>query len=246
MRRFIKDAFLLGVLDEIETAHGKHVSVRILTPEERKKQFFGINYHPPDDSFYFAYHPSRLPTQANICHELLHICLILEGWPNFYPDIALLDYPLERAAMLCLAELTQHVFVWNIMEKLEYSEEAESTAEAISDAIPAIKSGALIRGCHQNVHDQVQAAFLAHILLCPMEEGVKNEIRYMSEYTMPKACLLAHRIVLAYEKAAPFSPQSCVSAFHSALEIARWPKDSLQAVPINLIHPGFLSRILSI
>ena len=82
MREFIKDAFLLRVLDEIESTHGKPVLTEHAPPEARGNRPFGMRYDTPSDSFVFSYFPDNPPSQVNVCHEMLHCCLMLEGWPN--------------------------------------------------------------------------------------------------------------------------------------------------------------------
>ena len=234
------------MLEEIETAHGKPVISRILSPKERRSCIFSMGYNPQDGCFHFGYIPENPPTQVHICHELLHACLLVAGWPNYYPDVELEKYPLEEAAIHYLKDLAQHIVVWPMMEKLGYNEVEASTAEALEKAVLAVKRGILVPGCHPDVHVKIQAAILAHILLCPIEEKMKGYIRDEARRTMPQESLLAAKIVHVFEQVQLFSPKSCQDALDGALEIAGWPKECLLAESLRQTYPHFLEHILEI
>jgi hypothetical protein len=245
MRTFVKDAFLLRMLEEIETTHGKPVRVEHF-PLSEKLRHFGMGHYPKDDYFCFSYFPHKPPTQINVCHELLHICLALAGWPFFNVSEGLYEFHLEKAAVLLLKDLTHHVVLWPMLTELGYSEEPVETAYAKRKAIPAVKSGVLIPGCHPDVHVQIQAAFLANMLLCPIEEGCRRYIQNTALRTMPKESGLAAKIVQAFEQARPFSPQSCLGALYQSLKLTGWPQECLEEYRLSRTYQDFLERVRAI
>ena len=124
MRAFVSDAFLLRVLDEIEAVHGKPIRAELLKPSKPRSYSTAIAYDRNADEFIFMFSPEEPPTQQIICHELLHVCHSLDGWP----DICLLyeypDDPEFEDSIGTLLDLIQHVSMWPMLEKLGYSDES--------------------------------------------------------------------------------------------------------------------------
>jgi hypothetical protein len=79
MRRFTQDEKILAFIDIVEKQLGYQIPISTLTEYQFKRMPCGVQRR--DGKWIFCYYPGESYTSSLLCHELLHIVLVIEGWP---------------------------------------------------------------------------------------------------------------------------------------------------------------------
>jgi hypothetical protein len=248
VRTLIEDAFLLRVLETIEDARGQKIRTKHFLPGEYNFPTFTMGCDRTEEYFCFKYAPEFMPTQINICHELLHAYLWLAGWHLSYidPPHWRKTHPGVWDVLFVFKALPQHIVMWDLMERLGYSEEPEYAEVAVRDVMPLVASGALLDCPHPDFYLGVQAIALAHVLLSPIPKTLRKDILGAARRTMPQECRAAKRILRIFAQASPLSPESALDAINQTLRLTGFPQGILKFYQLKKICPQFRDCILDV
>lgn len=242
MENIIKDALLLKILKEIEK-HTNHIRVEHLELKKPKSYKHAMFYDRDADEFILKFQHGHPPTQQIICHELLHVCHSLDGWPDIYFLYEYPDDPALEDAIWVLIDLVQHVSMWPMLERLGYSENAHWTKCTATLARRA-NNLSILRHIHLRSANPVLAILLAQALLSPAEEAVKKQLRSAARDNFSVAFQGSQSIVEMFESARPFSQKSCLDAFWQAYSILEGKTEDLQFSYMSAKKSGFCQHVL--
>jgi hypothetical protein len=226
MRRFVTDVRLARILDAIEKWQGCPIPTKPLPLANNKIMSCGI--FPHCGGFTFHAVQGGTYSQAAICHELMHCCLLIEGWPAFAWNIDFSRFPWIKDCLNVLLNLAQHVEVWRRTSELGYSEQKEYTASIEHELIPVVKKKMFFQAFPQEDGYPMRAIYIAQALLSPSSQEQAEVLQNLLLTNFPKELELARSIAQKFECARPFSPQSCIDALFQSLATIKIQKEALQ------------------
>lgn len=170
----------------IETKLGKKIPIGIMPSERRERAACSVVWDRSMDGFRLLYIPDNLPSDVLLCHELVHIILSIEGFPDlsmpaawrqldpWYPDMV--SYAFNTAL---------HLEVWSLGALLGFSE-SERFDDAIKrNMIPQIERGELFNYLSEDKRTVQTFYHLLAALLSPAPEATKKKLQQVSEQAMP-------------------------------------------------------------
>jgi hypothetical protein len=244
IRGFIKDNLLHKILDEIEIWMGLPVQFKCFPEEMSASTKAAVTY---DGGHLTLYVPQKSkPSQITICHELVHMCLYVEGWPRFAWWIDDKNEEWLYTFATIIVDLVQHVVVWPLVSQLGYSDDRAFTLDIKDYFIPHIQSRLFFIQYNRQKRCKTLAILLAHALLSPADKKIKADLRKLVTEEMPEALEFADDIIQDFESAKPFTPQSCVNALFQVFEKIETDKELLCITYPDRIFPEFRQRILSL
>jgi len=162
MRRFVTDKRLHLVLNAIEQWQGSPVLLETLSPELRKARECSVCFQ--GNLFCFSAFPGETYSQTIICHELMHLCLLIDGWPNFRWKIPLADLPEDSwqyNTLSTLKNLVHHVEIWRLTSATGYSEQEDRSREIEHRLIPIVTGNRFFPKFPPHTGIPARAIFLA-------------------------------------------------------------------------------------
>jgi hypothetical protein len=231
MRDFIKDAFLLRVLDEIEAWLGCEI-VSMPLPSDMHSTHAAAVGMCPDGTWCFSHNPGDPPSNFTLCHELMHVVLGIEGWPFWKPTELFVES--EREKLLNAAiNFPQHVVINSRMNQMGHIEpdqqwpEDGSSADRVQDQ-PAPQP---IRLPLLDLRVKTQAILVAERLLSPTGFFANRVCRNVLQQDFPHILSLADAICEDVAMHQPLDRQSSASLLQSVLEKVSEPKGILKPLP---------------
>lgn len=192
----------------------------------------------------FHHIPENALTASCICHELMHICLYLEGWPIFYRKINIVEGSYEHIILSLLLNTVQHVELWDRVRILGYDNDVQNEIHDVQFVLlPRLRDGSLYSQAPSMPRSSLIAACLTQALLSPLPRQVKREIRRVAQQKFPRPMELCLALSDLLDKARPLSGQSSVEVLRKSCEVVSLPKESLRhEFPPNS-SPDMFARI---
>jgi hypothetical protein len=256
MRRLIKDEKLLAVLGVIEEEI-KHDIVEAEMSEEMAALYTcGVSRH--EGQWLFLHETNRVYSDTTLFHELMHVILWIEGWPNYYirqyytrknPEYHEKWRGLDKMAELAV-NILQHPTIWQRGNQYGYSEMDEWNRQVSDDE--------MFSGHHTTewedrfVEEYLiggQALHLAHAMLSPAALKLKSDLKRQAQSHLPKAFQIVEHICCVQEQLGKFFPESFDDARKKVFEATNMPQDILMPDPFDRPPPYplfFSERILSV
>ena len=118
---------------------GDSIGIDIMPKERYGVADCSIEWRPAEKRWYIIYKPDKLPPDDMICHELMHVVLMIEGFPgaSFAPWLSQPSWYTEMANHVF--NLALHLEVWPLCERFGYSEEKRYTRDLVT-SIPAVEN----------------------------------------------------------------------------------------------------------
>lgn len=229
MRNFIESKKLLPIIDFLEDFFGYQIESAPLNGLDAVNNVCGVQRDNGKWRFLFLH--NEPPSQINICHELLHLCLIAEGWPSMKMEANLL-HPICSYCLSILATLPQHVIVWARGNELGFSESENWTKETQSVLIPEIsRSPSPDPHIPETWQDAYYALRLSQALLSPARNTVKQNLKNSARCWRPDILGRAQDFCNVLLAALPSLPSAIAHATGNLSAIVQIPPESLLFLP---------------
>lgn len=235
-RDLIADNRLLKLLDAVEGYFGYIIKTDQISIEHKKNAVMSMHLSE-DGKFLLLYDRNEEINQAVLCHELMHMVLWIEGWPAWCVDESWMFLPVQKEVMTTLKNLVLHLEVWPLVAQYGFDEIGAYNTEVLVDSLRDNTQPP--QWMHPDMALAVSAVNLAQGLLQPEKQDIKDEIRDLAAKNIPQSLAVADSIVTSLQSHFPLSPQGCLEAFQSILEIIQAPRNILWPQYIASPCPGF-------
>lgn len=232
MRALIYNSILRLMLEEIEDNLNR--PVRVMPLSDREARYVSCGVQHLRDGWIFKVRPGERPSDEVLCHELIHICLNIEGWPEFYIHPEWAAEPVREYMGLLAGNLFQHIEIWRRCEELGLPQTQKWNDEIYDMIIPQVANGYLAEGVDPALRGRVQALCLAQAFLSPASSMAKNALRIeclLAGLVQPKES--AESMAAVLKTFAPTFPRGCKAVLPTVLSLAGMPANSLGLARIN-------------
>jgi hypothetical protein len=236
MRQLINNIKLHSILNTIENTLGYQINAEAMPEENEKFAAGSINYNLNLQQWIFLYKASNKFDQTTICHELMHLVLLFEGWPLIFnksnPEI------FYYYTTKLLIELPHHIEVWNLVNKLGF--EQNNFNYVLDKTIYDISTFHF----HSYTDCIPETANIVQSLLCPANTSKKLLLRNIAEIHLPEALRSADIIIQIINEYSPDFPKSSVDAVFSILKFLNIDYQYIDVKHFDIINPNYRQFIL--
>lgn len=249
LRELITDAFLMSFLDTLEATLGYTIGCAEMSKEKQEFARCSVSF-TSEQKWILLYIDDAPPSQATLCHELVHILMWTEGWPAFIlrqeemnpNDIA---YHGWNGTLQMLTCLILHIDLWKSVKDFGF-DETEDYDSLGTNFLPKVVDCDFFNYLPPLIGRSIQAVHIAEGLLCPARDELKSLLRSAAIRTMPQALELADSICAVFEKHKPLSPQNCDVAFREVLKLINVPDHVIFTVYPDETYDGLRSSLLNV
>lgn len=239
MRDFINDHRLLAILDLVEEALDHEIIGVDIDKDIADLFACGVSLH--EGRWLFFREGNQAYPNPTMFHELMHIILWIEGWPNymvrgFYshanPEYYKKCIGVEEMGVLA-TNILQHPVVWGRGDRYGYSEMDEWNKH-VSDLVVLVGSRTIEWGSHFAEEYLIggQALHLAHAILSPAAKNLRSDLERQARIHLPKALQVAEYICRVQEQLCKSFPGSFDAALKKVVEPQTCPKMPYYLIPL--------------
>jgi hypothetical protein len=226
MHRFIKNPINARILSIVERKLGYSISACEMSAEQAA--MFECAVQPLPNGWTFLYQPASTISESSLCHEMMHVCLWIEGWPTFSRHKSIQKNSYEHLICVNLLNTIQHIVVWERVARLGFDNDVDEFVSGIHNVLlPGLLSGNLYARCPEPLRAALIGAAIAQALIHPSPHQVCGEIEAAAQRINPGAFGIAQSLREVYTKEETLSPQSFVAVLEKSLSIVSMPTNSL-------------------
>lgn len=242
MRQFTQDQKIQALIDIVEKQLGYPIRALQLTEAEFRRLRCGIQRH--SEKLTFRYYPGAIYSSEELCHELMHITLYIEGWPFMLVERDLQKTHGAQFMEEIIANLFQHIEVWQRGITLGYSEYEMWDKDIEQRLIPLVINKSLAHTVSgPALRESCQALCLAQALLSPASRASRNRLKQVARKNLPGALEQAETIRRVCGEYGQSFPKSLEAALQKVLSIARMPQETLLCEFPSTASPDFFVHL---
>jgi hypothetical protein len=249
VRDLISSPRLHKILDAVELKLGAKIGLETMNPERRRlitHTSCAIFEDRRENGFTLAYIPEKTPSDVMLCHEIAHVVLCVEGFPNLRIPEMLIKYPSLFEMAHYIFNTLLHLEIWALGEQLGFSEAEQYDLDIRQKLIPNIESGYFNR---LSINERCLRVFylLLASFLSPAPDCTKNLLQAVSDKNFPDIAAQVHVSCELCRSTLPLKPEAFPELFHEVLSRLRFDSKIL-SLKNNILHPepNFRTRILEV
>jgi hypothetical protein len=247
MRDFVKKCNDKRLLDFLEAIEG-HVGYSIPAKATDYAVRCAVQY-TREKKWVFLYKPNIEYLDEDIFHELMHICLAIEGWPLLMEGGYCYDS--ARNTVLSFWNLAQHMRIWERGKCCGFPEEEFWNDQITNEAIPLYESPDRVQLAYSRLAGHEEGWLLRHqviqlagALLSPARIGHKNHLRKLLIDSLPKPVFeQAASVYEVYAGLWQSFPRGLEAALEEVLKIIEAQLQHLQIDTVDNVDSNFYARI---
>ena len=215
---------LLKIAKIIEYKIDKKIKIGLMAEDRiARGARASLLWRKSEKNFEILYNPDALPSDAIICHELMHAIMVIEGFPELIPASSFMPFWLNSLIFYAFNTVL-HVDVWSMEERFGYSEADNFNQDIINDLIPALEQGTAFQHFPEGSRIFIIFCHLCAGLLSPADEDIKQRLWPIAKGVLGDRFITFQYCYDKMSSAPQLSPQSVVSLIEdlfSAIQVSQ-------------------------
>jgi hypothetical protein len=243
MRKYATDPKILAILNIIEQKLDYEIRSDPLSLVQKRMVNFGVQFK--NGKWIFLVPEDRHISQSTLCHELMHICMAIEGFPGTRLSLDIKPASPEHAIYFILFNTILHIFVFERVSLLGFDNDiAEHTQEVKDVFLPQLRQCLLFQGVREPLRTNLTAVTLAQILTQPLPSMIHQDVIQTAQQEAPNALKRTLQIQEVMCKDRRPYAKWYIEALEKTLSIVAMPIDTLRHEPLHIADSRFFCQML--